>query len=255
MIHTFRIASIAVRELIHEKVSYLLLGFGVFALGISLVLGQMTYAEQAKLTLDFMLGSTHLAMLLFGIFMGISLFQKELAMGSISMILSKPISRGSFLVGKYLGQVAVQFLMAWMMGLLTCLFCLRFGTSAFSARAVFQTVTLIGWETAVITAVTYIFAVNAGAIVTSLGAATVFLLGHGREVVSGNIKETANLVVWNSVKSVIPDLEIFNMKALASYAQAIEWNDFFIASSYGAVCIAFYVTVAILFFARRDIAT
>jgi ABC-type transport system involved in multi-copper enzyme maturation permease subunit len=255
MKHSFHIGWIAVQELAHEKVSYLLIGFALFALGMSMVLGQMTYAEQAKLTLDFMLGGTHLTMILFGIFMGISLFQRELALGSISMVLSKPISRASFLVGKFLGQIAVQFLLALMMGVLTCLFCLRFGTGAFSPGAVFQTVLMIGWESAIITACTYVFAVNSGAVVTSLGAACIFLLGHGREVVNSNLKETGELLAWNSVKTLIPDLEIFNMKSLASYAQMIEWNEFFLASIYGTVCVAFYLTVAVLFFSRRDIAT
>lgn len=255
MTNSLRIAWVAIQELLHEKVSYLLIGFALFSLGMSLVFGQMTYGEQAKLTLDFMLGATQISMLLFSIFMGISLFQKELSMGSISMILSKPISRASFLLGKYLGQISMQFLITWMMGLMTCLFCLRFGTGSFSPAAVFQTVTLIAWEAAIITAVTYAFAVNSGAVVTSLGAASIFFIGHGRDTVSSNLRETSDLILWNSAKTVLPDLEIFNMKALASYSQSIEWNEFFLASCYGAVCVAFYLSLAVLFFSRRDIAT
>ena len=49
------IAWIAIRELLYEKVFYVLVLFCVMALGLSLLLGQLTYAEQAKLTLDFML--------------------------------------------------------------------------------------------------------------------------------------------------------------------------------------------------------
>ena len=77
MMNSLRIAWVAIQELLHEKVSYLLIGFALFSLAMSMVFGQMTYGEQAKLTLDFMLGATQLSMLLFSIFMGISLFQKE----------------------------------------------------------------------------------------------------------------------------------------------------------------------------------
>src|SRR3989338_8878152 len=109
MKHSFRIAWIAIRELLYERVFYLLVLFAAMALVLSLMLGQLTYAEQSKLTLDFMLGGIQLSMVLFSVFMGISLLQRELQMGSIAMVLSKPISRGSFLMGKYLGQISVQF--------------------------------------------------------------------------------------------------------------------------------------------------
>jgi len=108
MKQALHISWIAVRELIYERVFHLLFSFVGLALILSILLGQLTYGEQTKLTIDFMLGSAHIAVILFSIFMGISLFQRELQMGSISMLLSKPVSRTSFLAGKYLGQILVQ---------------------------------------------------------------------------------------------------------------------------------------------------
>ena len=252
--NTLRIAWIAVRELLYERVFYILVSFALASLAFSLLLGQLTYAEQAKLTLDFMLGCTHLSMVLFSVFMGISLFQRELQSGSISMVLSKPISRSTFLVGKYLGQVAVQAIMTLAMGAITLAICSRFD-SGISAAAVIQTVSLIACEIAVLTAITFLFAVNTGAITTAILTLALFALGHTRGLVSSNLKTSEELLVWRVVRTLIPDFEVFNMKQLASYGQTIPWTEFGLAASYALVCFAFYLVVASLCFERKDILT
>ena len=161
VVRSTRIAWIAVRELFYERVFYILLTFAVASLGASLMLGQLTYAEQAKLTLDFMLGGMQLSMILFSVFMGISLFQRELTLGSVSMVLSKPISRGTFLLGKFLGQLTVQTLVISAMALMT-LAVSAANSETVPVAAILQTVILILFEVSVVTAVTYFFAVNAG---------------------------------------------------------------------------------------------
>ncbi len=249
-----RIAWIAVRELLYERVFYILVFFAAVSLGLSLLLGQMTYAEQAKLTLDFMLGGIEISMVLFSVFMGISLFHRELALGSISMILSKPISRTSFLLGKYVGQVAVQALVTAAMALVTVAICSRFDAPV-SAVAIFQTCLLIVFEVACLTAVTFFFAVNASAITAAVASLSLFALGHLRDTVSKGVTDTVELTVWRLVKSFVPDLEVFNMKALASYGFAISWAEMGWISAYAACCVAFFLIMAALCFQRKDIAT
>lgn len=254
MTNIVRIAWIAVRELFYEKVFYILLSFALASLVFSLLLGQMTYAEQAKLTLDFMLGCTHAAMILFSVFMGISLFQRELTSGSISMVLSKPISRSTFLLGKYFGQVIVQTGMTLAMGLLTLLACSRFGTDI-SVAATLQTILLIACEVAVLTAITYVFAVNTGAVTTSILTLAIFSVGHMRDVVSSNLRGTDEVFIWRIIRTLVPDLDVFNMKQLASYGQSIPWSEFGWALTYGVACFAFYLFVAAVCFERKDIPT
>lgn len=249
-----RIAWVAIRELFYERVFYILLSFAIASLVFSLLLGQLTYAEQAKLTLDFMLGCTHISMLLFSVFMGISLFQRELTSGSISMVLSKPISRSTFLIGKFAGQVAVQTLMTVSMGVLAVAICSRFGGNL-SVLATLQTVLLISCEVAVLTAMTYLFAVNTGAITTAILTFALFALGHTRGLVNSNLRSNEELAVWQTVRTFVPDLQVFDMKQLASYGQSIAWNEFGWATLYAFVCLSFYLVIAAACFERKDILT
>lgn len=252
---TLRIAWIAIRELFYERIFYIFLFFALASFTLSMMLGQLTYAEQSKLTLDFMLGGIQLSMVLFSVFMGVSLFQRELTLGSISMVLSKPISRASFLCGKFLGQMIAQLVVSFAMAGLTILICLRFGDSV-SYISILETVTLILFEASVLTAITYFFAVNAGVITTAVATLCVFALGHLGDPISSNIDHDAFAqVVWRAVKGVLPDLEIFNMKSLASYGQSIGLTQMGWAFTYAILCTSFFLLAAMLCFNRKDIFT
>jgi len=249
----FWIACTAARELLYERVFYLLILFSFLALGLSAMLGQLTYAEQSKLTLDFMLGAIELAMVLFAVFMGISLFHRELAMGSVSMVLSKPIARWSFLLGKFLGQLAVQSSVIALMGVIVFVSCNRFGDHV-SALAIAQTLLLTIFQVAVLTAITYLFAVISGAVTSALATFALFVLGHLREGVSENLG-TAKSPFWEVLKYIVPDLEVFNIKALASYGQAISGVELGWSALYALCCVVFFVMTASLLFQRKDIQT
>ena len=170
------------------------------------------------------------------------------------MVLSKPISRSTFLVGKFLGQITVQFGMTLAMGALTYLICSRFG-EGISGAAIFQTVMLIGCEISVLTAITYLFAVNTGAVTSAILTLAIFAVGHTRDLVSNNLRTGEELVMWRLVRTIVPDLDVFNMKQLASYGQTLPWGDMGLAMAYAAICLAFYLVVASVCFERKDILT
>jgi Cu-processing system permease protein len=249
-----RIAWIAIRELLYERVFYVLVSFALLSLGLSLLLGQMTYAEQYKLTLDFMLAGIEISMALFSIFMGISLFQREISLGSVSMVLSKPIARHTFLLGKYLGQILVQLAVTAAMVAVTISMTIYHEQSV--VAPILQAAIMIFFEVAVLTAITYFFAVNAGAITTAVVTLCLFALGHLRDSVSKNLGgEFSVQTVWRLAKTMIPDLELFNMKGLASYGYGITGGELGWAALYAACCVCFFLVLASVTFSRKDILT
>lgn len=254
MSQMLRVAWIAIRELIYERVFYVLLCFAAFSLGLSFLLGQMTYADQAKLTLDFMLGGTQLCMVLFAVFMGIGLLKKELTWGSVSMVLSKPVSRWAFLLGKFLGQITVQGAVILAMVFFTLLFTTARGYGSFVS--VMQAGLLIFFEVTLLTAITYFFAVNAGAITTALGTLSIFCLGHIRGPITQNVEYRGETnVFWHVTQGLLPDLEIFNMKMLASYGHTISSVELWWATAYFLCCVSIFLALAIGCFSRKDVLT
>ncbi len=68
-----------------------------------LLLGKLTLGDPMKIIKDFGLGSISIGGTLIAIFVGIGMVYKEMEKRTIYIILSKPLARWQFLMGKYLG--------------------------------------------------------------------------------------------------------------------------------------------------------
>ncbi len=247
----FWIAVATVQELIYERFFHLLIFFSVASLGMSALLGSLTYTENAKLTLDFMLGTINLSMVLFPLFVGISLFHREFTVGSVYLVLSKPVSRAAFLFGKFLGQATVQAIVVAVMIALTLLIRMRFDVPLY-AGPVMQTGILIYFESLIIASFTYLFAIHAGAVLTSVSTLGLFGLAHFREPVTRELAG-GSISVWSVVRPLVPDLEVFNLKNLASYGVGLSTTEMSYVMIYGVCTIGFFLTAALLSFHHKDI--
>ena len=101
-----RVATIArntFREAVRDRVLYNLVLFVLLLTGGAVLLGELSAAQEEKIIVDMGLS----AMLLFGvfisIFVGVGLVYKEIERRTIYAIFAKPVGRGEFLTGKYLG--------------------------------------------------------------------------------------------------------------------------------------------------------
>lgn len=250
----FQIAGITVKELLHEKIFYLLGAFSLLAIALSLLLGDLTYAEQSKITIDFLLAGIELTNLLFSVFMGITLLHRELNLGWIAMVLSKPISRTHFLLGKFLGQITIQASVILFLGVLTVVMC-RMNEIDLAYQSLVQSLVLTFLQGILMSAIVYFFAVNMGALVSAAASLGLFALGSFTE---GAVKTNAALEshpAWKMVKAVVPNFRLFNMKTLVSYGLSIEWHLLGIVCAYTVVCTLMYLLLAGICFSKRDIFT
>ena len=247
----FWIARATVQELIYERFFHLLIFFLAVSLGLSALLGSLTYTEGAKLTLDFMLGTVHLAMILFPIFVGISLFHREFSVGSVYLVLSKPVPRASFLLGKYFGQAFVQGVVVAAMMAVTLFIRSRFEVEL-HAGPILQTGTLIYFESLIIAAFTYLFAIHAGAVLTAVSALGLFGLAHFRGPVTRELAGDS-VSSWTFIRPLIPDLEVFNLKNLAVYGIGLTYSQMGYLTLYAFCAAGFFLIAALVSFQHKDI--
>jgi len=104
------------REAIRNKVLYSILLFACLVTGISAAFGWASIGDTIKFVKDFSLFSISLFGVVTTVVLGVSLLSKELGKRTIYNILSKPVARWQFLVGKFLGLLAT---LAVMMALMT----------------------------------------------------------------------------------------------------------------------------------------
>src|SRR4026209_1168598 len=97
------IARNAFREAVRDRVLYNLVLFVLLLTAASIFIGELSGGQERKIIVDLGLS----AMLLFGvfiaIFVGVGLVYKEIERRTVYSIFSKPVGRGEFLLGKYLG--------------------------------------------------------------------------------------------------------------------------------------------------------
>lgn len=97
-------------EVYRSKIFIGLIFIALSVLIISYVASEFAYGAPDKIALDFGLGIMSLSNLAVSIFLGVTLLSKEIETKTLYMILSRPISRTSFIVGKMLGLSSVILL-------------------------------------------------------------------------------------------------------------------------------------------------
>lgn len=97
------IATTTFHEAIRRRWMSGLLGFGVVMLALSTFFMQLQQGEEEKFLRDFGMGFIVIITLLMAIFLGVALVPPEIERRTIFTILSKPVDRLEFLIGKFLG--------------------------------------------------------------------------------------------------------------------------------------------------------
>lgn len=95
------------REAVRDRVLYSMLIFAVGLILFSLVLGKIAPQEQLRLTTDVGLAAISLMTVLLAIILGVTNLHKEIERKTVYFVLSQPIARWQFLVGKFLGMAWV----------------------------------------------------------------------------------------------------------------------------------------------------
>ena len=95
-LHTFK-------ESVREKVLYNLIVFALLLIGAAILFARISLGIERIMLVNLGLASIALFGLLMAIFIGIGLVSKEIERRTLYNILSKPVRRYEFVVGKYLG--------------------------------------------------------------------------------------------------------------------------------------------------------
>lgn len=250
-----RILSIALntfRENLREKLLYNLLFFALLMIGSSILLSRITLGDYHRLILDLGLASINLFGVLIAIFVGIGLVSKEVDRKTIYTIVSKPIPRYEFLLGKYCGLVITLLANTVVMvaGLLIVLQVMDVPI----ASLVFKSLALIFLELMVITAVAVLFSTFTSATLSAIFTLAVYVIGH----LSGDLKEFAkkldevSQMAVNAIYYTLPNLERFNLKGHVIHHLDFGMADMALTLAYGLTYATFLLLLASVIFQRRD---
>ncbi|HKT23143.1 MAG TPA: ABC transporter permease subunit [Terriglobales bacterium] len=103
---THRIRAIAFnmfREAVRDRILYNLVFFALLLVATAPLLGQISAGVQRVLLINLSLSAISIFGTVISIFLGISLVSKEIERRTLYPVLARPVGRGEFIAGKYLG--------------------------------------------------------------------------------------------------------------------------------------------------------
>ncbi len=241
------------REAVRNKLLYTLLFFAFVLIGTGVLVSTLSYVEGERILQDVGLAAIRLMSLGIGVFVGVGLIHGEVERRTVYTILSKPVSRAEFLIGKYLGLVLTTWLMLVVMGI--CFSAVSLAYDAPLTVGHLAAFALIGVELVVMIAVATMFSSFTTPMLASLFTVGIFVLGRlSRDLrqlgEQGDIEGLRTLA--SLLFHVLPDLESFNVSIQAVHGLPISSGEVGWACVYGFAYAASLLCLAVLFFARRD---
>ena len=252
-----RIISIAkntFREAVRDRVLYNLVLFVLLIIACAILLGDLTDGQEARTIVNIGLN----AMLLFGtfiaIFVGVGLVSKEIEKRTVFAVFSKPIGRGEFIVGKYLGLCLTILVNVLVMAAGVSVALLYVGNTQL-AGSIWGSVFLIFLELAVTTAVAILFSSFSSPALSALLTFFVFIIGHLSasllDLAIGLASKSA-IYLFAAIYYVLPNLANFSFRTEAANGLTPNGPMLFGGMAYAAVYIAILLTGTVLIFSRRN---
>jgi ABC-type transport system involved in multi-copper enzyme maturation, permease component len=111
------LARTTLSEMLREKLFLVVILIAALLLGMSVLFGALSFAEQKKILADFGFLAIEISSLAIALFSGSFLISKEIEKQTLLLMLSRPVSRGQFIFGKFAGVLAVNTLLILFLGL------------------------------------------------------------------------------------------------------------------------------------------
>src|ERR1700721_1998042 len=92
-----------IREAVRDRVLYNLIVFALMMMGAAILVGEISIGIDRLVIINLGLTAISIFGLVMAIFIGVGLVYKEIEKRTLYSLLSKPIRRWEFLVGKYVG--------------------------------------------------------------------------------------------------------------------------------------------------------
>ncbi len=261
---TGRIWAIALntfREAVRIRVLY---GILILLLGanlMSFVLGSMAATDSSRVTSDVGLAGISLFGSLTAIFLGVFLLYGEIQRRTIHTIVSKPIERWEFVIGKYFGMALVLsvLVVAFSVAMVGVLVLNEVSLTAGILKAI-----LLSWcEVLTVAAIAIFFSSFSTPFLSGIFALAIWVIGRVTPDIEAATQAASPLIrtVTRITLYVVPDLHLFAVSgrtvdgaAVSVHGDFVSWGYVGLSAVHSFGWIAGLLAFAAVLFHRRDFA-
>ncbi len=250
---TLLIAQNTFREAIRDRVLSGVVAGGLVLLGLTQLAKPLAMGEGLRLTVDLGLSVVSMLGLLVVLMVGTSLVAKEIERRTIFNLLSRPVPRAVYLMGKWLGLSGALWAVSALLGVALWLVLVSLGQAKFGT-AIAQAVYLAGLELTVVTAIAVMFSTLSTPVLSALYTLGIFMAGQWSDDLrrfAGKAPETLRMLL-EVVSNLLPNLSLFNMRTLASGGDPTSLVHLGVATTYAALYCGCVLALGAAAFESRD---
>jgi len=263
------VSRVTLMEGLRNRALYGIFILALLVMGVNVMLAGFFMQDIGKVAVDLNLSALSFCGLLLVFFVSINLLAKDIDRKTVHVVLTQPLSRTSYIAGKFLGLCAVLLcaellLMVLASGTVAVLrglygqYFLEFSWFAFSQGAFFVLLKL--W---LLCAFVVLFStLTSSSFVALIFSVSVYVIGESIEEVVFYLKSSAGfdflplpeffIVIVDWLSYVIPNLSVFDVAQQAAHGQSLTGAAFWFPIVYALVYSVALLFLASAIFARRE---
>jgi len=245
------------REAVRDRVLYNLVFFALLMIAAAILMGQISIGIEQSVIVSLGLSAISVIGLLISVFIGVALVSKEMDKRTLYALLSKPVRRWEFLLGKFGGLVLTLAVntAAMALGLILAMLYVKHALSAGDAT-VLVAVYFIWLKLALVVALSLLFSCFTTPLLAILFTAGLYIAGlYVQELrdlpVAVMSPGMAAFTKWLSY--LLPNFENFNVMAMAAHGRVVPESLILHNTLYALVYCAIVLTAAVAVFSRRNL--
>ena len=265
------IARATTKEAVRQPIFLLCLSLAIVLLLINSVVPFFTLGDDVKMLKDCGLATILITGLLIAVWTASTSVAEEIEGKTAMTLLSKPINRRQFVLGKYIG--ILQAILWYMLPVVTVFLVMIYFKVSYDAKEsskeipthaeriaeVYQVLPGIGlmlMEISVMTAVSVAISTRLPMVVNLTSCFAVFVVGHltGILVQAGVLKLEFVQFMARFIATILPSLDLFNISAAVATGATIPQDYLALSAVYCAAYCAAAILLAFILFEDRDLA-
>jgi len=228
---------------------------------LALLLGELSVQDGGRVARDIGLAGISLFGSLTAIFLGVFLLYTEIQRRTIHAIVSKPISRWEFVIGKYLGMALVLTVLVAVFTL--AMIAMLAAQGAGVSSGVVKAVVLSWFEVLTVAAIAILFSSFSTPFLSGIFALAMWVIGRLTPDLEAATRLAAPWIqnITKLALEIVPDLHLFAVSgrtldgtAVSVHGDFVPWSYVELAGAHGLGWIVALLALAALVFHRRDFA-
>lgn len=250
----FLISFYTFKEIFKSKVLLITLFIGIALMVITYVATEFTYGTPEKVALDFGLGMLSFSSLGISLFLGATLLPNEINSRTVYTVISRPVPRWVFILGKVLGLSAILFINVFILSVMT-LACSSLLGGEINAMTILAIV-FNCLESILLLLVVVFLSLFLNTTLSTVVSLFILILGHAIKETQTTtfVKERVYLnTLLEFYHMVLPGFYKLNLKDFVIYKQTLDGTYLLSSFAYGTFYSLFLLFMIIFIFNKKNL--